>query len=208
MTAVIITSPAGRVTGANSVAREWWKAGPGDLNGRFLLDLFQMEVMVKTEEDKIFQWEWLRAAGTVEPLDMMLVPDDPAEEPFPVKLRLEKMDGKGSGMPADEPRNRNQTEVFFSRFFLRPVVQLPSPLQPRPLRSEPVFGEQELPARCGEVDRPPNRRQLPPPGPIFGRYRRIPCPWDRGSTKQKRSVMVAGSGDLRANRAAQAPDRE
>lgn len=97
MTAIIITSVEGRVTWANSVAHDWWKTGSQDLVGRFLLDLFQMEVVAEAEEDKIFQWEWLRDTSAAEPLDLMLASDDPDEEPFPVKLRLEEMGGEAPG---------------------------------------------------------------------------------------------------------------
>jgi two-component system, cell cycle sensor histidine kinase and response regulator CckA len=123
LTAVFTISPAGVILGCNPIADSMWRGSGQRLAGEFFPDLFQLDIKVKTAEDRASQWEVLREAAMDAPLRLNARMGH--AEPIPVWLKLDPTRNGSTG-----PHYQAFLETRPAATASPPVRLSPSPAPP------------------------------------------------------------------------------
>lgn len=129
LTAVLIISSDGIITGSSPLAATWWNLSDGaTLEGRAFCELFRMEVVAETEEDKAFQWQLLRDSAGSQPLNLEI--ENEEEETVSVTVILEEVRMAGASGAIVACVSRTETSSAAVSESLRPAAAEAVP--PRP----------------------------------------------------------------------------
>lgn len=137
LTATITISSDGQITGCDPTARAWWGENGVPLEGRFFLELFQLDVRSETREERALQWEVLCEAAMEAPLALEANPHQ--GDGFTVRLFLARGDPESLFLARLE-REEAQAEQPPEPVPAAPEAPSPPPSAPAPPPSLPGDG--------------------------------------------------------------------